>query len=261
MIPHNEIKEKAREHGVPVSTIERDYVQNRILKELSRIDSMVLKGGTGIRKVYFPDYRFSDDLDFTLLEGIEINELRIDVKEAIIECHEESGISFTGDLKVIENKNGFKIDIYFQITQRGGGNTKIKVDLTKPENEMILLPVELKEIIHPYSEDLSAEIKVYSLGEIIAEKIRSIFQRTRPRDLYDLWYLWDRVDKRKAFDILPEKFKLKDIEPDITDFKRRKEDFKNAWENSLRHQLNELPDFDEVFDTLVIRVESIYEKT
>ncbi|MEA2034766.1 MAG: hypothetical protein U9N40_04670 [Euryarchaeota archaeon] len=51
MIPLNEIKEKARTHGVPVSTIERDYVQNWILKYSSRIDCMVLKGGTGIRKV------------------------------------------------------------------------------------------------------------------------------------------------------------------------------------------------------------------
>lgn len=256
MIPLNEIREKARAHGIPVSTIERDYVQNWILKYSSRIDYMVLKGGTGIRKVYFPDYRFSDDLDFTLLEEIKIDEIRKEIEKTIESCREESGISFAEDLNVIENKNGFRIDVYFQITQRGAGRTKIKMDITKPENENILLPVDMKGVIHPYSDDPKTEIKVYSLEEIIAEKIRSIFQRTRPRDLYDLWYLWDRVNKRKAFAILPEKFKLKNIEPDITDFEKRKEDFKNAWENSLRHQLKELPDFDEVFDSMRIRVEN-----
>jgi len=52
MIPILEIKEKARTLGVPPSTIERDYAQNWLLVYLSEI-SMALKGGTGIRKVYF----------------------------------------------------------------------------------------------------------------------------------------------------------------------------------------------------------------
>ena len=256
MIPQYEIKEKAREQGVPVSTIERDYVQNWILKYLSRISVLVLKGGTGIRKIYFSDYRFSDDLDFTLLEDKGIDELTKEVEESINLCRDESGISFAEDLNVIENENGFKIDIYFQITQRGRSRTKIKVDITKPDNERILLPIKVKNVIHLYSDDLITEIKSYSLKEVIAEKIRSIFQRTRPRDLYDLWYLWDRVDKLKAFDILPEKFKIKNIEPDIMDFERRKGDFFNAWENSLRHQLKELPDFNVVFDSILSMVKS-----
>ncbi len=51
MIPEREIKEKVRASGVPLSTIERDYAQNWLLKNLSTIN-MVLKGGTGIRKAY-----------------------------------------------------------------------------------------------------------------------------------------------------------------------------------------------------------------
>ncbi|MCD6208482.1 MAG: nucleotidyl transferase AbiEii/AbiGii toxin family protein [Methanosarcinales archaeon] len=33
--------------------------------------NMALKGGTGIRKVYIENYRFSNDLDFTLLEKMD----------------------------------------------------------------------------------------------------------------------------------------------------------------------------------------------
>ena len=72
MIDLREIKEKARLNSVPESTIERDYVQNWVLKHLNRV-KMVLKGGTGIRKVYIGNYRFSDDLDFTLQENISKN--------------------------------------------------------------------------------------------------------------------------------------------------------------------------------------------
>jgi len=64
MITRREIREKAREFGVPVSTIERDYAQNWLLKPLSSVN-MVLKGGTGIRKAYIGDYRFSDDLFYS----------------------------------------------------------------------------------------------------------------------------------------------------------------------------------------------------
>lgn len=119
--------------------------------------------------------------------------------------------------------------------------------MTKCDNEKILLTLLIKKIIYPYSDELNAEIKVYSLEEIIAEKIRSLFQRTRPRDLYDVMCLWDKVDKKKVIQILPEKFKMKNVEIDIKDFERRKDDFKNAWESSLSHQLKKLPDFEEVF--------------
>ena len=65
---------------------------------------------------------------------------------------------------------------------------RIKLDITREENEIIILPLEKMKIIHPYSE-CNAEVLTYSLKEIFVEKIRSLFQRTKPRDLYDVWYL------------------------------------------------------------------------
>ena len=59
MISQNEIRQKAREYRVPLSTVERDYAQNWLLMAISPLP-LVLKGGTGIRKVYISDYRFSD---------------------------------------------------------------------------------------------------------------------------------------------------------------------------------------------------------
>ena len=73
MIRDIEIKEKARENGVPETTIEKDYALNWILRSLNQqTDSFVLKGGTGLRKVYFKNYRFSEDLDFTMLKCGEV---------------------------------------------------------------------------------------------------------------------------------------------------------------------------------------------
>ncbi|KAA0004736.1 MAG: CRISPR-associated protein Csx11 [Thermoplasmata archaeon] len=259
MITQRELREKAREYGVPISTIERDYVQNWLLKYFSSIN-MVLKGGTGIRKAYIGEYRFSDDLDFTLLEEINKEQLKVLLKESVKNVKEESGINLSEDFRFQENDNGFEIDIYFQIMQRGGNRTRIKIDITKHGNEEILLPLNMRKIIHPYSDRLKANIKVYSLEEIIAEKVRSLFQRTRPRDLYDVWYLRNSVDQRKVLDIFLRKCEFKDVRIVVKDLEDRKDDFKNAWENSLGHQLKNIPDFDDVFSSVVEDVEKRYVK-
>ncbi len=53
--------------------IEQDYVLSWILYGISAIDdlreTLAFKGGTALKKIYFGNYRFSQDLDFTALEG------------------------------------------------------------------------------------------------------------------------------------------------------------------------------------------------
>lgn len=67
-------------------------------------------------------------------------------------------------------------------------------------------------------------------------------------------YLWDRVEKKKVLEILTEKFRMKNVEMDIKDFERRKDDFKNAWKSSLKHQLKALPEFEDVFSSVLREV-------
>ncbi len=55
---------------------------------------MILKCGTGIRKLYIANYRFSDDLDFTLLEKIDRRDLEDEISNAVKDAKEESGIKF-----------------------------------------------------------------------------------------------------------------------------------------------------------------------
>jgi predicted nucleotidyltransferase component of viral defense system len=226
MIRPQEIEEKSAEMRVPVSAIERDYVQNWILKHL-RTTHMVLKGGTCIRKVYFENYRFSDDLDFTLLSELEIDELKEQIANAAEKTREESGINIINN-GIKSNDNGYEATLSFQIKQRGINRTKIKIDITEKSNGHVILPPSLKQIIHPYSDQLDYELKVYALEEIMAEKIRSLFQRTRPRDLYDIWKLWDEVEWSIIDDIIQKKFLFKKINYDLNYLKSKEKDFENA---------------------------------
>jgi predicted nucleotidyltransferase component of viral defense system len=58
--------------------LERDYCLAWFLAVLSQSDLKTVlgfKGGTALKRCYFGDYRFSEDLDFTLLEAIPLEEI------------------------------------------------------------------------------------------------------------------------------------------------------------------------------------------
>lgn len=249
MIPAEEIKEVARRGSVPESTVERDYAQNWLLAFLPKNIEMALKGGTGIRKAFLDDYRFSDDLDFTLLDDYSVDDIEDRVKDAVIAARRESGINFEDAITFAEVENGYRGSVYFRILRRAGSPLKIRLDLTLRDNELVLLPLKMKAIIHPYSDVLEVEVLSYSLVEVFAEKMRALFERTRPRDLYDVWRLSEL--ELDVSGIVVDKFGFKGVKFDLDDLRVRREDFGNAWRNSLKHQLRDLPFFDYVFEEVV----------
>lgn len=59
---------------IPETVLERDYCLSWFLVGLSRSplrDRLAFKGGTALKKCYFGDYRFSEDLDFTLTIDVD----------------------------------------------------------------------------------------------------------------------------------------------------------------------------------------------
>jgi predicted nucleotidyltransferase component of viral defense system len=255
LIPDYEYREQARVNGVPVSSIERDYAQNWLLTALSGKMNMALKGGTGIRKVYIEGYRFSDDLDFTLIEDYTLNQINNVLDQALRDAEEKSGINFQYEFKLQRVRNGFTASTYFRILRTSGNPLRIKIDLTAPESETILLDPEMRRIIHPYSDTLRSEILSYRLEEVLSEKIRSLFERTRPRDLYDVWKLKELGLENP--EIIYKKFKFKDIPFEISNINRKRQFFERAWVNSLRHQVKELPEFTHVYMETLDYLQSI----
>ncbi len=182
MIPDYELRRITREKGVPLTTVERDYAQNWLLFGLSEIN-MAFKGGTCIRKVYIEDYRFSDDLDFTLLEDVHPEELKSMLEDAVDVAKRESGISFEERTVFEENQNGYTFIVYFRLHRQTGDPMKIKLDITAKDREKVFLPVERKRVFHPYSDAsiFNVEVIAYSLEEIFSEKIRALFRKSSPQ--------------------------------------------------------------------------------
>ncbi len=65
--------EFSREFGLRVDIVEKDYVLGWLLAGISNhkelASNWVFKGGTCLKKCFFETYRFSEDLDFTVLNA------------------------------------------------------------------------------------------------------------------------------------------------------------------------------------------------
>jgi len=77
-------------------------------------------------------------------------------------------------------------------------------------DEKLLRPALQRPVYHDYGEPLDVTVAVYSLEEIIAEKLRALLQhlraleqqgwvRSRARDYYDLWRILG--EHREQFDL------------------------------------------------------------
>lgn len=251
MLKRSELKEIASKYKVKLSSVEKDYAQNWLIKQLNSID-IALKGGTGLKKVYFKEYRFSEDLDFTLLTDVSLKQLTKKLNSAIELAKEESGINFANVALDKETDTGYKYKVGLRISQ----DIIIQIDITKNENEPLLLPVEERKILHNYPEMFEGRIKSYDIQEILLEKIRALFERGFPRDLYDVGFLLENnvnIDKN----LLIKKFSIRDVIFDLNNFKTKEDKIRKAWESSLVNQINPVPDFNRFWKICIKNFEKL----
>jgi uncharacterized protein len=254
MIKPGEIQNKAREVGVRDQQIEKDYILSWILQGIAQHKhlsvSIVFKGGTLLKKVYFVDYRFSEDLDYTLLDNDISNEQIFEWFAEVFEyIRDEANIP----LEIIDNNEHEDGGINFYINYVGplgglGANKRVKVDISRSET-LVFNPVML-DVFLGYSDQEPHQLLCYPLEEVLVEKMRSVMQRMQARDFYDIWYLLEIHNMEVGFYTTEfvSKCESKVINP--TDFhsklEQRLPQYKGRWQSSLTDQIQSLPDFDQV---------------
>src|SRR3990170_7129818 len=69
MILQREILSLAKQAGVSKTIIDKDWVLGHFIDAIYSVkglkEKLIFKGGTCLKKCYLPEYRFSEDLDFT----------------------------------------------------------------------------------------------------------------------------------------------------------------------------------------------------
>ena len=197
MISAEALRRIARRQELPVGIVEKDYAISWLLKEsyenVVLKKALLFKGGTALRKVYFPEvWRLSHDLDFTLLGELEAEETKDELEQVFRAASTSSGIAFS--LKTFHATKG-SIIANIQFIGPLVRKNQLRMDITLDE-KLVLRP-EWRKVTTIYPDLPEFEVKAYDLKEILIEKIRSIIQRGKSRDYYDVW----RLLKEKEFDI------------------------------------------------------------
>ncbi len=270
------LQEQVKITKIKLNTIEQDYTLSWMLAGIAACpelkDTLIFKGGTALKKCYFGNYRFSQDLDFSIREN---SETRYNLNELI----EKSCIMATNMAQEATHENiSFISQPYTEKRPHPEGQkafaiqarlpwhrdyfTKVYIEISY--QELVLLPPNLRPIIHSYNETLEASLYVYPLEEIVAEKIRALHQfakklhergwgRSRVRDYYDLWRIFSDYRNELDLDLLPTLISKKCFHKDVT-FTSVNTIFQEAlmnnarteWQTWLLEVVPDLPDYEKV---------------
>jgi predicted nucleotidyltransferase component of viral defense system len=267
-----------KETGLGWAVLERDYLLSWILAAIGTHEvlreTLVFKGGTALKKCYFGDYRFSEDLDFSALPGAPRGE---DLERAIDDVCRDA-------MTMIDEYAPVHIhwERYTEKEPHPGGQEAFTIRAQLPWQRQpqtrVLIEIAVDEklirtacrriVIHDYGEPVHAEILTYTLEEIIAEKLRAILQhqekleergwsRSRARDYYDIWRILGAYQDQLNFDgfksLLQDKCQIRNVRfQDADDFFQSKmlAYVERTWDQWLGKLVPQLPSFETVTSEL-----------
>jgi len=238
--------------------VDLDYVLGAFLSQWYRDDvatQLRFKGGTCLRKCYFPDYRFSEDLDFTAEEEIRQAELEALLERTAQRIQDTLGLNLNAQprkMRTVHDQHGgstIEVRLYYRgPLRRTGAPRAIQLHITTASSEYLSPSTNFREIFHPFGDQamiVGVNVPCYSLEEILSEKLRALTGQRRfaiSRDIFDVHQLITRggVRVEEMHDLIAHKFAAKDIAftgIQLNQVEAREDEFKRDWERGLQYLL------------------------
>ena len=250
----NELRRRARRTGFNVATLEKDYALTWLLSGIYWEDSklrdiLIFKGGTAIRKIYFPEWRLSEDLDFTIMQEVDPQSLKQSFEQVFLSVSKRSSMVYSFSAF---NTGEYAIFADVQFLGPIGFKNKIAHDISLKE-KMVEKPIRMK-VKAEYEDIPEFEVLVYSPNEILVEKVRSILQRGKARDYYDVWRLMKEkefsLDKIRELLILKCQITGIEFKPELIFDENRLSEAEKFWTIALARLTKSLPEFESVVKDL-----------
>jgi len=248
MLNYEEFENIAKLRRLSLVNAEKDYLQEALLFSIySNVGrELVFKGGTALYKIYKLN-RFSEDLDFTLTKKLDIkkiiNKIVSDLTLLNINCRVKEIKECRNEINVRLLLNG---PLY-----KGSKQMQCFIPLNISTREKTIEPK--KELfISLYREIPNFDIFVMGEEEILAEKIRAILTRQKPRDIYDLWFLLLKKNVLFNIELVNKKLSIYNLKFDFGNFKDKLEKMRGLWQIDLKNLiLSELPEFNVIRDEII----------
>lgn len=259
MIPESYI-ESWRTH-VPwqsLAMVEQDLVISRALINLYSTpkiqDSLIFRGGTALNKLFIvPSARYSEDIDFVQKRPEPIGETLNAIRNVLD--------PWLGEPKRKLTERSAKL--VYQYIGINKLPSKLKVEINTTEHFQVRSPLMVPYSINSEWFQGNCTIATYELEELLATKLRALYQRRKGRDLFDLWFVFSKglADIGNVVQIFHQYCKNDDITINRDVFysnmiqKRLNKDFQVDMNVLLPHQT--LWDFDEAFEFVLKNVVSV----
>ncbi|MEI6509684.1 MAG: nucleotidyl transferase AbiEii/AbiGii toxin family protein [bacterium] len=265
MIDVLKIKELARTSAQSTLFLEREYARLGILLALGAVPSaakrIILKGATALRRVYFQDWRFCEDLRFSIPEKIETKEFLSLVTAVLDKASSEFGFRFRLSERYMERKQA-QTRVLYSGPLRQNSLLTMKFSL---HDSLVLEPQEEELLVDPFPLK-TRKVRAVRLEELLAETLRNVLVAGEPADFYDAWRivsqhsaLLNREDFRKAlinkceqagFDLeSPQDFLDKELLTPTRAY----------WQLRLGNEVLDLPPFEEAFEDLKKELPILFE--
>lgn len=268
MIPLTEINYFSQSLNVPAETIEKDYMISWILFCLSRSmikNDFIFYGGTAIKRIYFEEHRFSEDIDLLSAKKFPLDFI-LESLTCLSYARAEANIplSINKD-NIIVGKDRIQMYVgYLGHDEIVGAPKEIRLDFAMDMN--LYGKTIDKKIIETYSDlkKINANLSVMTLNTILANKLGLLLDRTRnePRDLFDIWFLFQRLDKFDYdFASVCEAFKSKygfRLSAKIILPNLKSVAMKSSWNVRLSKQIPILPDVNSVIYEIEEKLKELF---
>lgn len=164
MIPKREIMLRAQEWSLRPDVVEKDYVLGWMLAAIAAhpvaSTLWIFKGGTCLKKCFFETFRFSEDLDFTLLPDAPYDEAALleTLRDVAATTTELSGIACRPgevSLKQRTNRSGartYEGAIAYSGPMAVPTGPRIRFDITR--HEATHPPFARRDVLHSYPDEL-----------------------------------------------------------------------------------------------------------
>jgi predicted nucleotidyltransferase component of viral defense system len=242
MMDLNEIRRRARLLGIDQRHVEGDYVLNHLLAALAeQARGVILRGGTALARIYWPDFRLSEDIDLIAEGSIDTEFLQGVVGIAI----KTTGLPLRIEIGNFRDGRSRSLVRW--------GKSELLIDISA--NEHAFMPPVDGLLALPYRDLRSAPRRMLTMAhtEILGNKWFMLSDRREPRDLYDIWA---GLQRDVAFEEIAAghqaTYAFRPTSASLSSARA----LKPLWEGRLAHQIGNLPAFDEVHQAVSDAFES-----
>ncbi len=162
--------------------VEQDLVIERALMEMYAEpflrDRLAFRGGTALYKLHLPiAARYSEDIDLVQIKAAPVGPVIDKLRERL---------AFLGTATIKQKQ--YNNTLTYRFISEDSIPMKLKVEINCREHFTIYGIKHIQRVMESAWYNGAASIPTYSIDELLATKLRALYQRKKGRDLFDLWY-------------------------------------------------------------------------